>query len=436
MEDLSSIEKRFLANDKMLNRQFGEFAPLARSVYEFCRRYVSKDAIWTRFRAARLAFKKGFVKKHHLFDNNSASQCEGQLFGVVNIRHSDGYDKEANSAVLERLLTRTRPPRVHFNNSMKYINIHGEKIFYFNKRAARNDRKNLTNDRFAEKSSPVLYGALVQNSLVQTMVLHKIFYHALGHALVARDKKVLNNRFVYWLRDLPRETTEWRSMQIVSFVGQDPICGDLTNVEGDTLERLWENNALKTLEEGVVENFALECIADEFLVGGNCNSVEFEEINALIKQMQRMPNSYVLTVLVGLWNSISEFDLLKQYLGQDVENEAVWESTAIFKKCYEAFVESMIEYSKDVKNQGSLDENKAQKIAQTYCKCVKFCEEQAIIWCIVNSGRRSKAERYNMWLELAKNMDKLGNYFANVIHCSGQELTKFVDILVQEMQKN
>lgn len=428
MAVLSNREKKFLANEKQMRKQFSAYAEQASIVYEYCREFETEKEVFDRFRNIDLKIKNGYVKKPNSRGWTEVRMRNAQQFGMVNINPFNVVD---NAGGVSGIDYRKAPTGLNY-----------ARIRFFNSRLANLTARTYTPNATSHNVNREVVTVKVPlqknsqevrvNSLYNVMRYHRTVYHEMGHALVKRTAFELDSVSAGLLRGVLPELSDKK--QIVCFGGKNPVYGYEVDKQGRSSGLLWRNAAMQYLEEGVVENIAMDCIENEIYFSDNAGFRGVDKAQFLEK-MQNSVTYYSAYALVGLWNSISGNELTRQHFGGEAKDNEVLESTEIFKSLFADYVHSVVGNTYVPRTKGIFTTQKVERIAEKYEKCVDFCKKQYAISMLNNSQSGEELRDFCGKLALATNIDNLINNLKNYVEMSLNEKAEFTDILSEKLGK-
>lgn len=427
MAILTNREKKYLTNNAKMRKQFSAYTTQACILYEYCREYESEKALFERFQNIHVKIKDGYIKMPTSRGRADIFLRGSQQVGAVSInpynkKDTQGKEKEYGAQVIPVEL---KYARIRFFNS-KLAKISSRK-FTVTPRQDKPHQKTLVSKKAPQKNN----FELKFDTLYDTMLYHRTVFHELGHSMAKRTVRDFDQVIVR--KGTERERATHRNERVV-FSGVNPLYSYVSDKNGLNKQITWRNTNMMYLEEGVVENIAMDCLFNEMLFG---DSARFRDVDKMLflNKMQDSVTYYSAYALVGLWNSVSNNELIRQHFGETSRNEELTEATDIFKCMFGDYVKSVVGETYAPKTTGIFTKEKAEKIAINYGKCVDFCKKQ---YALLNedSEQKTNLRGFRDCLETATNVDNLVNNMTNYINMNIHEKAEFKDIFVQNLGLN
>ena len=423
MAVLSNREKKFLANEKQMRKHFSAYAEQASIVYEYCREFETEQEVFDRFRNIDLKIKNGYVKKPSSRGWTEVRIRNSQQFGMVNINPFSIAD---NLGFVHGVDYRKVPSGLNYAR-VRFFNSKQAKLTARTYTPIQNPQKTkntgLTIKVPLQKSSQEVRF----DSLYNVMRYHRTVYHEMGHAMVKRTVRELDGVNAGRLSGLLPKFSDKK--QMVCFSGKNPVYGYEVDKKGHIGVFLWRNAAMQYLEEGVVENIAMDCIENEIYFSDNIGRLKGIDKTQFLQKMQESVTYYSAYALVGLWNCVSGNELTRQHFGGESKNSDLIESTEIFKSLFADYIHSVVGNNYVPKTKGIFTTQKMEKIASNYEKCVDFCKKQYTI-SMLNSEQSNKEIRFfEDRFALATDIENLTANLESYVDMNLREKAEFTDIL-------
>ncbi len=436
MAILSNREKKFLANTKLMNSKFFSYSPQASIFYEYCRGFESEDNLFARFKNIRLKIVDGYLKNVKSHESQTQKMCQNSdkqntngLRATSNIQstslklNDDGEWVEVSKSALSlpyervrlfnskqnKLKTQAYSAYNKKSKSGKITNISDFCRQKNNKKSAKNHKNNMQNINFG--------------SVLDLLRFHRTIYHELGHSMVKHTICELDKVGVRVKKNKQKSGT----IQMVCFNGKNAVYSYEINSKNKINRVLWRNPAMKYLEDGVVDNIAVNCVENEMIFSDSMTFSGLDKIQ-ILEAIQSSVNKYSAFALVGLWECVSDYELTKQHFGGGTTNLELEEATEIFKAEFADFVHSVLgkSYTRGIKQ--VFNPQRAQIIAQNYAKCVNYCKKRYAF----NSSQNGEFREISQFvdrLDLATNIDNLMRELSNFIDMNAHEEKAFYTLL-------
>lgn len=418
MAVLSNREKRFLENNGKMRKNFSAYTQQASIMYEYCREFDSERTLFERFRNVQLKIKNGALKMPNSRGRTTISVRQNEQFGTIKINAFSG-EKLDNEFGGQQVPKNANYSRVRFFNSKQ------------SKLSSRTFTPISPQNRVAKptqntKKIPQKSGLDIRfDTLFDTMCFHRTIYHEMAHSMNKRTVRELEH--VLARRGKSAPAGDKNKVEKVVFSGVNPIYGYAVGKNGRSSGILWRNAGMMYLEEGVVENMAMDCVENELIWSDNPQLYGVDKIQFLGK-MQDSVTYYSAYSLTGLWDSVSNHELTRQHLSGLIAESEQSEATEIFKTLFAEYVHSVVGNTYAPTTTGIFTTNKAEKIASTYGKCVDFCKKQYALTFSTNKHNES-LRGFKEKLETATNIDNLIANLSNYIEMNATQKSELADKL-------
>lgn len=392
MAELSSKEKKFLANQKVMQKIFGAYTEQAAILYEYMRNLDAEPELFDRFRHVHLRVDTGVQKSQGSTVSNGQTVTKNvngvqysqiKLFAMANKAYE--FDSYNNKYSPEN----ARLARCKFFNSKTAV-LSSRR--YHTVSMEQSKKRTLSPEERA-----VLCKNLRTSSLIDLISMHKTIYHELGHSMAKHESLLETPK----IRSLPKTLQDdAKKEQVVHYVGVNPVYGYLQSKNKKPAHILWQNVGYKYLEEGVVDSIATECVESE-LVLDNINLQNLDK-DTVVENLRAHGSKYTTPLcLVGMWNAISNDELTKQHLGKMSANMEVYEATEIFKDLFVDYITYLTGNTYNPRTKWTFTPQKLDTILQKYTQCVDFCEQYNAARRGSNAVSQYNKERFTKYHKLA-----------------------------------
>lgn len=399
MANLSRYEQKFLGNQAKMRQYFSFAFEEAGKVYEYCRDFESGRAIFERFKNVKLKITNGTLKKANLYNIKDRG-------GIFDVAYYTGISENK------------RRYRVQiFTPNFKTASA---RIFAISPKQIRNKTNSITQS--ARRQAGEI--AVKFGNAFDVLSYKRAIFHEFAHEM---SRKVVRSFDRVSVRKLSeREGVNHKNEQVV-FSGINPIYSFTTSKNGTNRKIKWRNTGTLLLEEGVAENIAMSCCESELIFGENPQFYGVDKAQ-ILHRLQNSASNFSAYSLVGLWNCVSDNELIKQHFGTETKVESVAEATEIFKRKFSDFATSLA----GEQNKKEFSEVRAQKIVSQYANCVDFCKKQYAILCAsgeANENLREFGER----LDSATNLNNFVTDVSKYIEMNEQEKDELKGIFAENL---
>ena len=406
--ELTSKEKKFLANPKLMRKAFGIYAEQATIVYEYMRKLDEKPELFERFKNVHLSIDSKL--KASKFGSRALTEpritSKGQKSKITLFAQMlNPYITENNEILKEQALARYK----FFNSHI--ANLSSRRYKTFDEVTRKKTRQVTPEERVT------LYRNIRTSSANDLIRLHKTIYHEFVHSLSKYTSVVTSQNATDFGKSSQSNTD---AKQKIFFIGVDPVYGYEIKKDGKRGGMLWKSVGLQYLNEGVAENVATECAYNEALFSDNPLYKSLDKDT--LKHQFVLSSGYFMPIcLAGMWNSVSNDELTKQSLGEKSKDSDLLEATQIFKGAFCELMEYISGNAYNPRTQSMFTEQKIDKILDKYGKCIGLCESCLNGALLEDKMSSYDLERFEFYHKEAIDPNNVLQYISNFVATTIQE---------------
>lgn len=363
--ELSKKEKKFLSNPKLMRKAFGIYGVQADILYNYFREIAGEEVLFDRFKNIHIKISAGLNKRggevaskgeNRTFNHNGRQYGQVKYYALSgeNVITENGIAVQENAGLA----------RYKFFNS-RLSEATSRRFSPMPERVSRS-RARTTGER-AE-----IYKNVKINSQKDMLYRHKTIYHEMAHGM-GRQVGLIETPAA---GTVPEHAVRFAGVeQVVYYRGTNAVYGYELKDKNKRGSLLWKNVGKMYLEEGVVDSIATECVATEIESGRNPLLAGVDKA-AAVRDVRENSCQYTTPLgLVGMWNAVSDNELIKQHVGVQAQNAANFEATEIFKKTFGDYMVYLTGNEYNPRTQSLFTAQKLESILQKYQKCVTICEQ-------------------------------------------------------------
>ncbi|MBO5102527.1 MAG: hypothetical protein J6C13_00365 [Clostridia bacterium] len=449
---LEKKEQKFLNNKKLMKKHFKIYNEQAKRAYEFAKTFGAGEELLDRFSKIKIHFFAGFdsndnginsklYKKDKIYsksslntipeaernyavteDNKTKKEVE-YFWAKVETKRREIQEEQSDFLVgFGELFIPIRAEKKEILNPQKLdekkfgmgwkkdvvlkpASIQSARELFLKKVRSIDEPKKVINVNIEQKQQDykVRLGVAKFNTAKQVAFEHKTIYHELAHAL--SSYKIIPSTEVPNFEN-PQEDSycvySGANIQSINILKDGIACID---------KRMSGN---MYLEEGVVENFAFECMQQE-IENSNYENYKKYTVENLMYEIYQNSGYKNMFVLTGMWNAVSKQELFKQHLGIDSKDIVIQQATETFKTCFREFEKSLTGGEYNSQNKREYEDCNIDKIIDNYVHCVMRCKIEYQDAKQVQSITQKDSLLFDNYLDFAQKVDFVVNGFSHHI---------------------